>query len=84
MWSLENGTDDLSAKRETETEQMYGHQGGRKWGWDGLGGWDWHVYTSNTMYKIESTVDLRGICPGFCGDLNGKEIPRGAKDPKIS
>ena len=37
-------------------EQTYGHQGGKAvvgWGWwcDGLGDWDWHVYTD--VYKID-------------------------------
>ena len=30
-------------------EQTYGYQGG-KGGWDELGDWDWHTYT--TTYKI--------------------------------
>ena len=26
--------------------------GGWEWGWDELGGWDWHIYTN--MYKIDN------------------------------
>ena len=34
-------------------EQMYGHQGGEG-EWEKLGDWDWHIYTIDTMYKIDS------------------------------
>ena len=34
-------------------KQMYEYQGGKK-GWGELGDWDWHIYTVDTMYKIDS------------------------------
>ena len=35
---------------------MSGHHGGG--GWDGLGDWDWHKYT--TIYKIENKLKWEG------------------------
>ena len=26
----------------------------RKGGWDELGGWDWHMYTIDTIYKTDN------------------------------
>ena len=34
-------------------EQIYSYQGG-KGGWDKMGDWDWHIYTIDTMYKIDN------------------------------
>ena len=33
--------------------QTYGYQGGKA-GWDELGDWDRHIYTIDTMYKIDN------------------------------
>ena len=38
-------------QRHRSREQTYGYQDGRM-GWDGLGDWDGHIYT--TMYKIDN------------------------------
>jgi len=32
---------------------MYGYQGGKE-GWDELEDWDGHIYTIDTMYKIDN------------------------------
>ena len=29
-------------------------KGERGVGWDELGDWDWHIYTTDTMYKIDN------------------------------
>ena len=34
-------------------EQTYRYQGGKQ-GWDELGDWDCHIYTIDTMYKIDN------------------------------
>ena len=53
-------------------KQTYEHQGGNRKGdnWDELGDWDWHIYTSDTMYKIDEqwapTVYLRELYPVLC------------------
>ena len=38
-------------------EQIYVYQGGKRGGnWEGeeLRGWDWHIYTIDTVYKIDN------------------------------
>ena len=49
MESEKIGIDDLTCKAERDT----GYQGGKR-GWDELGDWDWHIYTIDTMYKIDN------------------------------
>ena len=39
--------------RDTIIENKHGYQGG-KGGWEKLGGWDWHIYTSDTRHKIDN------------------------------
>ena len=51
MESEKIGTDDLIYKAEIETQ--YGYQGEGGW-WDELGDWDWHIYTIDTMYKVDN------------------------------
>ena len=36
--------------RPRHRKQTYGYQGGKGRGWDGLGDWDCHLYT--TRYKV--------------------------------
>ena len=33
---------------------MYGYQGGKGVGLEELGVWDWHIYTIDTMHKIDN------------------------------
>ena len=42
-------------QRHSYREQIYGYQeeGGR---WQELGDWDWHMYTIDTMYKIDTRL----------------------------
>ena len=42
-------------QRHSYREQIYGYQGegGR---WQELGDWDWHIYTIDTMYKIDTRL----------------------------
>ena len=46
----------------------------------GIGRWDWHIYTIDTMYKIgnywEHTVQYRELYLMHCGDLNGREVQK--------
>ena len=46
-------------------KQMYGHQSEDEGASDVLGDWDWHIYTIDTVYKIdnywEPTVQRRGL-----------------------
>ena len=34
-------------------EQIYGYQR-KKWGWDELGDWDWHIYTTNGSNQTDN------------------------------
>ena len=50
-----NGIDDLICKAERDTERenkLMGTQGERV-EWNELGDWNWHTYTTDTMYKID-------------------------------
>ena len=42
-------------QRHSYREQIYGYQeeGGK---WQELGDWDWHMYTIDTMYKIDTRL----------------------------
>ena len=54
MWNLEKWywwSYLQSRNRDTDVENKHGYQGG--W-WDELGDWDWHIYTIDTMYKIDN------------------------------
>ena len=43
--------------RDTNIENKWiDTSGGR--GWDELGAWDWHMYTTDTMYKIDTNKNL--------------------------
>ena len=57
---------------------MYGYRGGV--GWKELGGWNWHIYTIDTMHKIdnswEHTAEHREFCLMHCSVLNGREIQK--------
>ena len=51
MWNLEKWyrwSYLQSRNRHRWREQTHGYQRGRRW-WDG---WDWHVNTTDTMYKL--------------------------------
>ena len=56
MESEKNGTDDLIYKAEIDTDVENKHMDtkGGGGGWDELGDWDWHIYTIDTMYKIDN------------------------------
>ena len=49
--------DDLIYKAEIETQikrtNVWIPRGKEGW-WDELGDWDWHIYTLDTMYKIDN------------------------------
>ena len=56
MWNLKKKLEQTilftkQKQRQRRRKQMYGYQG-RKGVWNELGDWDWHVYTIDTMYKI--------------------------------
>ena len=40
--------------RHRHREQTYGTGAGGKGGWDELGDWDWHIYTIDTLHKIDN------------------------------
>ena len=44
----ENRDTDIENKQCVDTE---GGMGGR---WDELGGWEWHMYTVDTIYKVDN------------------------------
>ena len=49
-----------------------------EWRWcNELEDWDWHIYTVDTMYKVdnywESTVEHRELYSLLCGDLMGRK-----------
>ena len=58
---------------------MYAHQGDKAGvGWDELGDWDWHVYTTDTICRIDGYWEPT-LWPGepysvLCGDLDGSEV----------
>ena len=60
---------------------MYGYQGGKGGEWEELGDWGWHIYTIDTIYKIdkswEHTVQHRELYLKHCGDFIGKEVQKG-------
>ena len=33
---------------------MYGYQEGTGVWWGGMGDWDWHIYTTDTMCEIDN------------------------------
>ena len=43
-----------SRNRDRYREQPYGHQGEKQGVWDELDDWDQHIYTIDTMYKIDN------------------------------
>ena len=56
MWTLEKcyrWSYWQSRNRDTDVENKRMDTKGEKGGWDELGDWDWHVYTIDTMYKID-------------------------------
>ena len=56
MWNLRNGTDEPVYKVEIETQMQRTNvwipRG--KGGWEELGDQDSHIYTTDTMYKIDN------------------------------
>ena len=57
MESEKIGIDDLIYKTEIETQTYRTNvwiPRGKGEGWDELGDWDWHIYTIDTMYKIDN------------------------------
>ena len=55
---------------------MCGHGGAGRGGWDGLGDWEWHVYT--TMCKKdgwhEHAIKHRKLSSVVCDDLDGRAV----------
>ena len=47
-----NGIDDLIWNTEIENKCMATK--GERGVWEELGDWDWHIYTIDTMYKIDN------------------------------
>ena len=51
-----------------------------KEGWHELGDWDWHMYTIDTMYKIDNSwepiIQPREPYSVLWSDLNEKEIQK--------
>ena len=51
-----------------------------KGGWEGLGEWDWCIYTVDTVYKIDDWWELTALhgdlCFLFSGDLKRMEVPK--------
>ena len=43
-----------SRNRDTDRENKYMDTKGERGEWDELGHWDWHIYTIDTMYKIDN------------------------------
>ena len=44
-----------SRNRDTDVEnKCIDTKGERGGGWEELGDWDWHIYTTDTMYKIDN------------------------------
>ena len=58
---------------------MYGYQEGWGW-WEQLGNWDWHIYTINTIYKVDTKrehyVQHKELYLMHCGSRNGKEVQK--------
>ena len=55
MWNLEKWyrwTSLQSRNRDTDVENKLMDTKGERGGWDELGDWDWHIYT--TTYKIDN------------------------------
>ena len=60
MWNLERWyrwSYLQSRNGDTEVENKYGYQGGKR-DWDKLGGWDWHIYTIDTVNKIGANDNI--------------------------
>ena len=43
-----------SRNRDTDIENKWMDTKGEREGWEELGAWDWHIYTIDTMYKIDN------------------------------
>ena len=57
------------------SDQTNGYQ--KEGQWDELGDWDWHIYTTGTMYEINNeNLHIAQGAPYsvLCGDLDVKEI----------
>ena len=54
MWNLENGIGNPFCKAEIETQRTNAWIQRGKGRWDELGHWNSHIYTIDTMYKIEN------------------------------
>ena len=56
IWK-KNGTDDFTCKTETQMKRTDVWILRGKGEWDELRGWDWHIYTIDTMYKIDNELE---------------------------
>ena len=69
-----------SRNRDTDVENKCMDTKGEREGWDELGDLDWHIYTIDSIYKIDNkwdpTVKHRELYSVLCGGLNGKEIQK--------
>ena len=57
MWDLEKWYRCAcwqNRNRDTDVENEHMDTKAGKGEWDGLGDWDWHLYTIHTMYKIDN------------------------------
>ena len=57
MWNLEKWcrwSYLQSRNRDTDVEKKYMDTKGEGEWWEELGDWDWHIYTIDTMYKIDN------------------------------
>ena len=72
-----SGTSPWHTPTMSRPKNLYLQKGGKE-GSDELGDWNWHIYTTDTVYKIdnewESTVLHRDPYSVLCGDIDGKEI----------
>ena len=55
--NVENGIDDVICKTEIKTLIENKHMDtkmGKGMEWDELGDWDWHIYTTDAVYKTDN------------------------------
>ena len=72
-----NDIDDLTCKAEIEPQMWKTNIWilmGKKQGWDGLGGWDWHIYTASAAAAAAKSLQCLTLCDPIDGSPPGSVV----------
>ena len=79
MWNLEKWYRwSYLQSRNRDRCREHGYQGGKK-GWNELGHWDWYIYATDTMYKIDRASQVVLVNP----PANASRRKRPGLDPWV-